>query len=332
MFVCRPGFGEFFRHYKLADEVIELNKKDSRSVADFRARLKAQPIQYLLVLHQSARTAAVLRGLDAEKRVSYKQWWNAPFFDTRVERPMQWPEPLRALALLAPLSAEWADRLGRMEQHKQQDNSAERHLLRHWPHKLPDDLSVVVEPDPVLVSHVLKGKSRPYIAVAPSSVWATKRWTESGFARLMELAAERGLSVYLVGAENEKQVCHNIVQLMKMTGARVDVRSVAGEFNLMELHAFLSHAEVVVANDSGPMHMATVAGRPVVGIFGPTVLEQGYRPWSNHSMIAQVDLSCRPCGAHGHEKCPLGHHNCMKNVSAEMVMVLVEQLRKNWPR
>ena len=67
--------------------------------------------------------------------------------------------------------------------------------------------------------------------------------------------------------------------------------------------------------------MAASVNTAVVVIFGPTTLELGFRPWSNNSKIVQnSNLNCRPCGKHGHQVCPLGHHHCMINIKADSVI------------
>ena len=66
-------------------------------------------------------------------------------------------------------------------------------------------------------------------------------------------------------------------------------------------------------------HIAASLQRPVLCIFGPTVLDFGFRPWNDKSQVVEEALLCRPCGPHGHARCPLGHHNCMKKIKAEFV-------------
>ena len=94
----------------------------------------------------------------------------------------------------------------------------------------------------------------------------------------------------------------------------------------MELAQVLKQAEILICNDSGTMHVASSVGTPVVSIFGPTVPSQGYSPWNKKSRIVEVNLSCRPCGAHGHDLCPIGTHDCMKKVTAEMVLTKAKEI------
>lgn len=331
--VCRPGLGEFFLRNNLVDEVFELDKKSNLSCQQFINFFSDKKINYLFCPHQSIRSAWILKQLTANKKISYRRWWNKPFFDILVERIHELPEALRVLHLLAAVDVEMRTRLDKIHADKKYLNSNIRMTIEKWPHAIASDLSLFVEPEPELVQEVLKklNLQKPYAVIAPASQWATKRWTKTGFAKLSHLLSERALNVYIVGTKAEADYCLEVERLSADYGARVDIRSLAGRTSLLELHAVLSHAEVVIANDSGPMHMATAAGRPVVAIFGPTTLDLGFRPWSELSYISQKDLACRPCGKHGHNVCPIKTHECMKSITANDIVIGVDLLRKKAP-
>lgn len=73
--------------------------------------------------------------------------------------------------------------------------------------------------------------------------------------------------------------------------------------------------------------MAAVVGLPTVAVFGPTTLDLGYRPWQSRAIVVQNNLlDCRPCGLHGAQRCPLGHHQCMKDLKVERVIQAFSKL------
>lgn len=296
-------------------------------------RLKNESIRYWICPHESFRTALITRKIKAQKKIGFSNWWNKPVFDTRVMRPVQLPEVLRILSLLTPLDKNLSDRLKNKLADKKYYNETIRHRIQKWPYAIAHDLSLHVEPQPELArAAILKWRlMRPYAVIAPSSQWATKRWTDDGFIHLIRLLAERGLNVYLVGTKLESDHCHQIEKAAAAYAQRVEVRSLAGQTDLLDLHTVLSMAEIVISNDSGPMHMAAAAGRPIVAIFGPTTLSLGYRPWSDVSSVVQIDLSCRPCGKHGHNQCPIHTHDCMKKITATQVIQAVDHLLKRPP-
>jgi heptosyltransferase-2 len=81
----------------------------------------------------------------------------------------------------------------------------------------------------------------------------------------------------------------------------------------------MKKAKVLVCNDSGAMHVASIVDIPIISIFGPTVTSQGYAPWSFKAQVAEISLPCRPCGAHGHRECPIKTHDCMKKLDVDRV-------------
>jgi heptosyltransferase-2 len=183
----------------------------------------------------------------------------------------------------------------------------------------------------------LMGRARASRAViAPGSVWATKRWTEDGFAELARALREQNLVDEIVwsGSKDEAELCARLA-------ARVGGRSCAGQISIWQTAELMAESKLVVSNDSGAQHLACTSDTPVVSIFGPTVLEFGYRPWSNRARVAQENgssspakmgerMSCRPCGPHGARQCPIGTHACMKDVEARMVIEAVRSVLLDW--
>jgi heptosyltransferase II len=320
--VCRPGLAQFFLDLRLVDEVIELNKSDKNSKKSFYSKIGSREIESIFCTHQSFHSALILKKLKAKNKISFTSWWGRYFFTHLVPRPMMLPEPLRQLAILSPIYPLVHEHIEKFKIDTSMHNAKARNDINDWGHHIPHDLALYVQPPlekPQEVLHKFNLK-RPYVVIAPSSQWATKRWVDSGFVSLIHKLSERGLNFYLIGSPTEKEHCANLAKLAAITATRVEVRSLAGLTNLTELHALMSLGEVIVANDSGPMHMAAVAGRPVVAIFGPTTLDLGYRPWADLSYIVQKDLPCRPCGKHGHNKCPINTHDCMKKISADDII------------
>src|SRR5690606_37578329 len=120
--------------------------------------------------------------------------------------------------------------------------------------------------------------------------------------------------IVIIGSPEEASYAQEIQE--KIPGAL----NIAGKPSLIELVQLFKFGRYLVSNDNGAMHLGSVAGIPTVAIFGPTTLDLGYRPWNNRALVVEdVNLPCRPCGKHGHQKCPLGTHACMKNVSPRAV-------------
>jgi len=161
------------------------------------------------------------------------------------------------------------------------------------------------------------GAGESLLALAPGSAWPTKRWPAESFAaaaeRLIPGRAERAV---IVGGAAEASLGAAILSRL----GRERVLDWTGTTGVADLMALLARASLVLANDSGPAHVAAALGRPVVAVFGPTVPEQGFAPLGRWVRVVGRSLECRPCSRHGGSRCPLGTHACMRGLASEAVV------------
>lgn len=150
------------------------------------------------------------------------------------------------------------------------------------------------------------------VVLAPGSKWFTKQWPVEYFNKLSEKLKElSNTKIVVVGGKDE-------INLSIETENIIDMR---GKTTLLELADILSRADVVVTNDSSPIHIASAFKKPrIFALFGPTIEKFGFFPWSLNSQVFQVkDLKCRPCGIHGGNTCPEKHFKCMRDILPEEV-------------
>jgi heptosyltransferase-2 len=159
----------------------------------------------------------------------------------------------------------------------------------------------------------------PLVALAPGARWETKRWPERNFSEVARRLAEEGTGVVLVGDEPEKGLCSRI---SSETGA-VDA---CGILSIMETAALLRMADLLVTNDSAPLHIAEACGTPVVGIYGPTVRQFGYFPLLPESIALESDVDCRPCSRNGSRECRLESRQCLESISPDLVLESVSRI------
>jgi heptosyltransferase-2 len=160
----------------------------------------------------------------------------------------------------------------------------------------------------------------PFVALAPGSVWATKRWPY--YSMLVSRLAPRHRLV-VVGGPDDAELARSIVDAAP-AGRVVDA---TGKLSLLASAELISRARLLVTNDSSPQHLASAMSTPTITVFGPTVPAFGFGPLAPRSAIAELKpLDCRPCHHHGPPVCPLGHWKCMKDLSVEQVESLVVQL------
>jgi ADP-heptose:LPS heptosyltransferase len=101
----------------------------------------------------------------------------------------------------------------------------------------------------------------------------------------------------------------------------VPVHVLAGQLELGQLGALIRLATVVVANNSGPAHIAAAVGTPVVDLYALT--HPQHTPWKVSNRVLFQDVPCRFCFA---SSCPAGHHACLAGVGPERVVAAVESL------
>lgn len=151
------------------------------------------------------------------------------------------------------------------------------------------------------------GAGAPLVALAPGSMWATKRWPF--YAELAGGLAGEAV-VVVVGGAGDAELARAVVAACP-PGRAVDA---AGRLSLLASAAVIGRANLLVTNDSAPEHLASAVGTPTLAIFGPTVPAFGFGPLAPGSVTAGVaDLACRPCDRHGPPACPLGHWRCMRD-------------------
>jgi heptosyltransferase II len=158
---------------------------------------------------------------------------------------------------------------------------------------------------------------RPLVALAPGSVWATKRWPH--YPALARSLAGRARLV-VIGGKDDAPLAAEILAAVRGTGA-IDA---TGRLTLLASAELIGRARVIVSNDSAPLHLASAMETPTVAVFGPTVPAFGFGPLAQRSAIVEDDmLACRPCDRHGPKRCPLGHWKCMLNQSPARVAGIV---------
>lgn len=292
--VCKQGLGEFLITEKIVDTVIEVEKSNSKSYKVALAKIKKIEIKNIFCLHRSVRSLLFVSKIKAEKKIGFFSFFGYWIFDETVPFVKEYPEVIRQFRILQTVDKKTFEVI----------NSKNYSYLNN------SNLPPV--PDFFSFSHKSENKDQSNkIAIFPGSVWATKKWTKSGYTQLCQLLIKDGYEVDLMGGPSEKLLCEEIAKMVN--GVKVK----AGSLSIAETIAELAGYALVISNDSAPIHMAAYNSRPVLTIFGPTTLSQGFRPWSDKAAVVENNsLKCRPCGPHGHNECPLGHHNCMKYIES----------------
>ncbi len=161
------------------------------------------------------------------------------------------------------------------------------------------------------------------LVIAPSALHPTKMWLpEKWVDTLNRLYLEGFKSQVIIGSGDDMSIASYICEK-----ANHKVLNLCGIISLADCIAIIASAVVFLGGDTGPMHIASALGVPVVSIFGPTVPEFGFAPFRVKSIIVQCeDLKCRPCSPHGSKRCPKRNFRCMEDIQPEKVKEAVYQV------
>ena len=150
------------------------------------------------------------------------------------------------------------------------------------------------------------------VAIMPGAEYGpAKRWPADRFAALAaRLAGERS-QVWLMGSESERK----LGEAVRAAADHDDVINLCGRTSLSDAVDLLGAAAVAVTNDSGLMHVAAAVDTHVIGIYGSTS-PRFTPPLTERADIFYRGLDCSPCYR---RECPLGHFNCMIELSVDAV-------------
>ncbi len=160
-----------------------------------------------------------------------------------------------------------------------------------------------------------KYMGQEYICMAPTSVWYTKQFPLYKWVELIKKVSAT-CTIYLLGAPSDKAFCNDLIEQAKAA----NIVNLAGQLSFLESAALMQKADMNYVNDSAPMHIASAMNAPVTAIYCSTIPAFGFGPLSDDSRIIEtkINLACRPCGLHGHKKCPLGHFDCARTIEVEI--------------
>jgi heptosyltransferase-2 len=160
------------------------------------------------------------------------------------------------------------------------------------------------------------------VGIHPGAAYGpAKRWFPGRFAELAGRLSGEGIRVLVFGAPPDGPVVDEIV-----AQAGDSVTNLCGQLSLGEFAALLAKCDVVVANDSGPMHLAGAVGAKVVAIFGSTS-PRATSP-SGQCRVIWKDIDCSPCFR---RDCP-HQYRCLELVSVDEVYSAVKEFLEHGDR
>ena len=302
MAAAGPWTSGLLRSFPWIDRVLSLDAGKWSSFFSLRRMLRNESVDYAWILPNSFRAALMAKWIGARRQVGYGSDSRGWLLSNRVALPRDVPHLVdRYLYLL----------------------QAEGHQTR----VRVDDYFIGPEAqqfaENLLITHHAR-KNAPLVGVHPGAFFGeSKTWPLEYFKRLIHRLVDReGAQVFILGGPDELALTG---QLDQMSGGRAV--NLAGTDTLETLPALLSRLDVFISGDTGPLHVAALAGTATIALFGST----DYRrtaPRGPRNRTIHKDLDCSPCFA---RKCPLRHHECMRQITPEEVASEVIELLNKKP-
>jgi len=159
------------------------------------------------------------------------------------------------------------------------------------------------------------------IALHPGASCPSKIWPAERFAQVADkLAGEFKVRVVVVAGPDDVDKGKNLINLM-----RCDCIDACGKTTLSQLASLLRRCCLFISNDSGPVHIATAVGVPVIAVFGrgqPGLSPRRWGPTGKNDIVLHKDVGCRECLAHNCQK----GFACLQAISAQEVLAAARKL------
>ncbi len=160
-------------------------------------------------------------------------------------------------------------------------------------------------------------KNKKVIGILPSGGWASKRCDAEKWVEICKKLNEKFNSEFLIiwgpgDEEDSNYIKNNLGEIAKLA-PKTDVNKMSGLIN---------NCNLIIANDSGPMHISAALKKPTLGIFGPTDPEKHGPYSSNSDFVIKDDLFCIKCNL---LECPY-NHECMLQLDSDIILKKVENL------
>ncbi len=281
-------------------EVITFDKRKNKWRAFWQTLFYLRNKKYDLAIspHSSTTTALLMFLAGIPVRVGFNRWHAARYLTHKVPHydDRGWHKVQKNLHLLSALSDGTFARQTELFPSPEDEAWAEDKLA------------------------VFTSSQKPIIALAPGSVWNTKRWPKEHYIALSKKLCEAGYNLVFIGGPDERTLCAEII-----AESHCRALNAAGEASILQSAALIDRCELMICNDSGALHIANAMKTDVFAFFGPTVQSIGYFPFCPNDFVFEREMDCRPCGSHGGKACSLKHHECMRLITPEEVFKKVRE-------
>jgi len=300
--VTIPKTSEIFQASQFVNEVIVYDKRNThkgfKALFSFARMLSDKGYSYIVAPHRSLRTSLLVLFTGIKESVGFNNSSFSIVYKHLVDYPYTLHEVARNISLVSSSTAEkYSSYLPKMQFYDESKKKID-----------------------IFISTIAKDKN--IIAIAPGSVWETKRYPAAHFISITRALINKNYLILLIGSEVEFKLNEEI---QKAVGN--NCINIAGSHSIPETIYLLTKCNLLITNDSAPTHFGMAADIPVLTIYCSTVEDFGFSPYNGKSgTVSLNDLPCKPCGVHGYEVCPLSHFNCGQKLLPEVVLAKIDML------
>ena len=299
--LCIPQTAEIFAASPQVNSVISFDKKGKQkslfSFVKFIRELKLSNYEIVYCPHRSLRSAIITMNLSAKETYGFENSSLKFAFKKTVKYDPSAHEVRRNLEFIGD--------------EYQEDK---------W--RIIPEVIVAQESKQKVKRFLIENKIDKFVAIAPGSVWETKKYPVEYFKQIVEHFTNLKYQIILIGGTEDKILCEALKE--------ENVFLAAGEFSFIETIELLKSASLLICNDSAPTHLGMCADIPVLTIYCSTIPQFGFYPYNLKSdYISYDELSCKPCGIHGYSTCPVGTFDCAKLLLPEEVIEKAKKLLSN---
>jgi ADP-heptose:LPS heptosyltransferase len=171
----------------------------------------------------------------------------------------------------------------------------------------------------VLRRHGLDPSERWIVAHCGASA-ESRRYGADGFSRALSLVETEGRRILLTGTTSERKLVTHIAAHCTPGTAPVNL---AGALSLGEFACLIEDADLLISNNTGPVHIAAAVQTPIVDLYALT--NPQHTPWQVEHRVLSCDVPCRYCYR---SVCPQGHNACLNGIAPETVAQAATELLK----
>jgi heptosyltransferase-2 len=299
-----PYAKEIIEDSPYLDEVIiydkEAKHKSWQASIKFALSLKKKKFDLSLILHPTNRVHLVTYFAGIPKRIGYDRKFGFLLTD-RIRHTKQLGEKHEleySLDLVKYLGIESKDKNMFMPIKPESEKWAEE-----------------------LFKHEGINKSDKLLAMHPGASCPSKIWPNERFAETSDILVEKyGFKTLIISGPKDISLAQNVIKNMRHTAINL-----AGKTSVSQLASVLKRCHLFISNDSGPVHIASSVGTPVISIFGRNQKGLSPRRWGplgKKDRIIHKEVGCIECLAHNCKK----QFACLKAITVDDVLKVADEV------